>query len=370
MAQWYFKDGGNICQAKQQSVKVLKIGEILSQELSTNKPLRIPLYQRRYCWNDSAIQKLFEDVKEQINKKFPHRFNRMILSEQNDHIMVVDGQQRLTSFCLFLAAIRDVFSNEMPSLGHEINNILFPHGVPETLNSFSDINFVVSPTYLDRPLFYQVLFPYNFSSNSRTTIKNSSTTRSFENSRASRAYQIFIQLLCIEKENHGSNFGRAITNALLTNCSALYFSIYDENVWEVFERMGGHTYYFERNSMGIDLAETDFIRNCILSQFQSEEKQIDIFTNFWLPLEKQACTGSDVTSNFNQLFRDFLTSIENKNEEELGLREKFGVYNLIRPRLVGKNEEVVQMFLEDLFSFSQKWFASRTKTAKLNSISI
>ena len=83
----------------------------------------IPVYQRNYSWDKSDCDQLFEDVKNSIPKegeseKF-HYFGNIVYDESERdpftgyiQYILIDGQQRITSTMLFLAAIRDEESDE------------------------------------------------------------------------------------------------------------------------------------------------------------------------------------------------------------------------------------------------------------------
>lgn len=64
----------------------------------------MPMYQRRYTWGKAQWEALFEDA-----HKTNHYLGRMTLYEEDTSRMVVcDGQQRLTTTTLMIAAARDL----------------------------------------------------------------------------------------------------------------------------------------------------------------------------------------------------------------------------------------------------------------------
>ena len=88
----------------------------------------VPLYQRKYQWADKRLLPFWEDVEakadEVLNEdsKFQHYMGALILSPVGEaaqigvtpKVQVVDGQQRLTTFQLFLAALREVARKAWP----------------------------------------------------------------------------------------------------------------------------------------------------------------------------------------------------------------------------------------------------------------
>ena len=73
-----------------------KVGELLKEG-----NLRIPSYQRPYKWNRKHIRNLFYDLRDAMGKK-EYQIGSVILNENDGHLDIVDGQQRLISISLFL----------------------------------------------------------------------------------------------------------------------------------------------------------------------------------------------------------------------------------------------------------------------------
>jgi len=71
---------------------------------------RIPVFQRRYCWTESHWRRLWKSIvtvkdNGDLNN---HSLGRLMLFERtNDSRLVLDGQQRLTTLIILLAAVRD-----------------------------------------------------------------------------------------------------------------------------------------------------------------------------------------------------------------------------------------------------------------------
>ena len=76
-----------------------KISEILKWDR-----LRIPSYQRPYKWNRKHVRNLFYDLRDAMEKQ-EYQVGSVILHENDGHLDIVDGQQRLLSISLFLYAL-------------------------------------------------------------------------------------------------------------------------------------------------------------------------------------------------------------------------------------------------------------------------
>ena len=81
--------------------------------------------------------------------KRSHSFGRIVVSERDEdnRLVIVDGQQRLTTVCIFLSSLRDflVARSMSVEIVRMINEILFP--------LCDDKDCILTPTYFDRESF-------------------------------------------------------------------------------------------------------------------------------------------------------------------------------------------------------------------------
>lgn len=87
--------------------------------LEGTKQYQVPLYQRTYSWGRKQIDQLWDDVLDitdarQVDASATHFIGSLVLASSPDFaavglnkFLVVDGQQRLTTLTLLLAALRD-----------------------------------------------------------------------------------------------------------------------------------------------------------------------------------------------------------------------------------------------------------------------
>lgn len=70
--------------------------------------LQVPLNQRSYAWERSHVKTLFEDFSAAIQSDSPAYFlGTIVLTQTPGHLEVADGQQRLATTSILIAAIRD-----------------------------------------------------------------------------------------------------------------------------------------------------------------------------------------------------------------------------------------------------------------------
>jgi len=75
--------------------------------------LTVPLNQREYAWEDEHVTVLFQDFSNAIAKKASYFLGTIVLTSGKDNVPEVsDGQQRLATTTILLAAVRDYFFNK------------------------------------------------------------------------------------------------------------------------------------------------------------------------------------------------------------------------------------------------------------------
>ena len=88
------------------AIELEGIGRIL-----LNQNLSVPVYQRSYAWEDEHVTDLFNDINNAMRDAANEYFIGSIVTTKNQaaRAEVADGQQRLATVTILLAAIRDYF---------------------------------------------------------------------------------------------------------------------------------------------------------------------------------------------------------------------------------------------------------------------
>lgn len=110
----------------------------LGQIVTTYSKLIVEDYQRPYTWGKEEIEDLFSDLWECMSERSTHFFGTLILQKDDDkpHVKVVDGQQRLTTTFIVVAALRDELSrlsNPVISGGQHHAQVFVPQKAHEYL---------------------------------------------------------------------------------------------------------------------------------------------------------------------------------------------------------------------------------------------
>ena len=82
-----------------------RLGHLLSDRL-----LKVPRFQRNYAWDESNVDEFLDDLTTARQASSSYFMGTVVLAEDADdpsRQLVVDGQQRLTTTAVLLAAVRD-----------------------------------------------------------------------------------------------------------------------------------------------------------------------------------------------------------------------------------------------------------------------
>ncbi len=85
------------------------IGKLLKQSRFT-----VPPHQRPYAWVEEQVNDLYRDIADAQKRKTEEYFlGTIVLANTSEsRLSIVDGQQRLVTVSILLAAIRDYFAQD------------------------------------------------------------------------------------------------------------------------------------------------------------------------------------------------------------------------------------------------------------------
>ncbi|PPJ48944.1 DUF262 domain-containing protein [Rhizobium sp. KAs_5_22] len=138
--------------------------------LKEDRRFIVPLYQRKYQWAEHRLLPFWEDVQAKAaevlsgESRFAHYMGALIIApvdigsqiSKTPVVQVVDGQQRLTTFQLFLVALREVARrHELIDLIAHVNGYLFNNKKSKDIDPLT--RFKLTPTPSDRELFHDLM---------------------------------------------------------------------------------------------------------------------------------------------------------------------------------------------------------------------
>ncbi len=245
-------------------------------EENQNNQFVIPIYQRLYSWEKEQCKQLWDDIiKIGGNDKMNGHFIGSILyvldgiTHSNNPLLIIDGQQRLTTITLLLIALRNHSSDEVKR--KEIESYL--------INSDKDgdkkFRLILSESDKDTLL---SLIDKDRRKPSEPSLKIVENFKLFEKWISENTDKLETIFKGLEK--------------LMIVWIALKKEKDDPQL--IFESM---------NSKGIELTQADLIRNYIIMETEVK-KQEDFYNQYWRAMEKDFKQNETL---FNRFVRHYLT---------------------------------------------------------------
>ncbi len=237
--------------------------------------LVIPIYQRAYSWEKEQCKQLWDDIIEiGGNDKMDGHFIGSILyvldsiTHSNNALLIIDGQQRLTTITLLLTALRDHWSDKREEIedhylinsdkdGDKKFRLILPDSDKDTLLSLIDKD-------KRKPSEPSLKIVENFKLFEEWISKNTDKLETIFKG----LEKLMIVEIALEKRKDDPQL--------------------------IFESM---------NSKGMELAQTDLIRNYIVMETEIE-KQEGFYNKYWRAMEEDFKQDETL---FNQFVRHYLT---------------------------------------------------------------
>ena len=260
----------------------------INQLLMDSESFVVPIYQRTYNWEKKHCQQLWDDIEKIIkNEKEEKHFIGSIVRKEPDEggIEIVDGQQRITTMLLLIAALLTKVEK----------------GVQEW----------VKYDYLKKNDKYKLILHEPDREMMEKIIDGEIDIEGEEEKEYSgnlvENYRFFLV-----KIGEIQQIDRDKIQAILKN---LQFSDIilnkEDNPQQIFESM---------NSTGLPLDDTDRIRNYVLMG-SSKDDQHKLYGKYWKKMEEEF--GRKNSKVFKQFFRHFLMA---KHKKNVKLTEVYDVF--------------------------------------------
>lgn len=250
----------------------------------------IPIYQRTYSWTERECRQLWDDIirtgeNEEINAHFVGSIvyieKGLYSITSQSPLLVIDGQQRLTTLSLLIAAL----ANKLDQL---------PQGNQELVEGFSPRKlrnyYLVNPEEEGDRHFKLILS--NTDRESLIAVVSGNEMPKNHSIRIMKNYERFQEWI----EGYASNLEvlcKGIAKLIVVDIA---LSRDQDNPQLIFESM---------NSTGKELTQADLIRNYILMGLEIK-KQTSLYENYWRPMEMDF--GQEAySSDFDSFMRHYLT---------------------------------------------------------------
>jgi len=237
----------------------------------------IPVYQRNYDWKKENCVQLFNDlIKTAKYNKPSHFFGSIVYASANNgnrnDYLIIDGQQRLTTVTLILAAIVNLLKEGiMEAKNKNLNNYIEETFLIDKFNPL-ERKMRLKPIKNDCDAFDKIVLGKKDSYDHKSNVTSN--------------YIYFYERIQLN-ETTVDELCEAIEKLKIIDI----FLEKDDETQSIFESL---------NSTGLDLEEGDKIRNYVLMGLSSNQQE-DYYENYWNPIER--LTNYKVST----FVRDYLT---------------------------------------------------------------
>lgn len=320
--------------------------KLLSMLSNNDVTFFIPPYQRNYEWNEEQCKVFLDDVIKtyEANNKgvtAEHFFGSITFFQteaafgQPNKLVLIDGQQRVTTTMLFLVALRDIIED-----ANIVSYVDKKYLRNENVADDTEYKIKLKQVETDWEAYKDIVLGDELSDKEK-------------NSAVYRNYKYFTTKL-LDLQAAGCDLSSLIKYGL-DKFSVITIQLQpDKNSWEnpqeIFESM---------NSLGKPLSLADLVRNYLLLGLDADTQSF-LYTQYWLHIEKvipgkvsmfirdymQACEIHPylraTESNYKELYRLFKTIFANSNAKELlkDLSESATVYSFITEEYTCGNKEI------------------------------
>ena len=290
--------------------------------LSQNQQLSIPIYQRKYSWTIKECRQLLEDILRVGASDEPNHFiGSIVYLNQKGHIaspinklMIIDGQQRITTLTLLISAIVDFLFLNPDEKIMSPKNLINYYLLNDLENGETRYKLIL--TQDDRDTLIKIVDYLNI--DDRIPFDEDDSIRIKEN------YEFFKKE--IDEENIDILFNGL--NKLVIIFVALEHNV--DNPQLIFESL---------NSTGLELSQADLIRNFILMGLLPEDQR-KLYNDYWHKIE---ILFEKNDGNFDKFIRDYLTVKTDKVPVFRNIYSDFKKYS----RLINVNDLV-----KDIYNYS------------------
>ncbi|GGS05773.1 DUF262 domain-containing protein [Deinococcus sedimenti] len=261
----------------------------------------IPPYQRPYSWTTEQAEALLDDLLESVNnasrsEQEPYFLGSIVLikEEGKPPAEVIDGQQRLTTLTILLAALRETMAKSGVAAASELNHYIFQKG--------SQITNVPDRPRLrirdrDNVFFREVIQEACRDLNDLRSVVLSDPQKNLKNN-----YEAYLgRLSALTPDQRLS-----LATHILTNCFLVTVSTPNmESAYRIFSVM---------NDRGLDLSYTDILKAEIIGAVG--EPRRETYTAVWEDIEEELGR-----SGFENLFSHLRTAIRRVKAQDTLLKE-------------------------------------------------
>lgn len=296
----------------------------------------IPIYQRTYSWVERECKQLWDDIlrtgeNENVNAHF---VGSIVYIEKGLYhitsqspLLVIDGQQRLTTISLLLAAL----AKRLDSL---------PQGEQELIDGFSPRklrNYYLLNPEEEGERHYKLILSKTDKDSLIAVIENKEIPKD-HSIRIVKNYELFEEWIS-NYQGDLKDLCKGIAKLMIVDIA---LSRDQDNPQLIFESM---------NSTGKELTQADLIRNYVLMGLEINMQTL-LYDNYWRPMEIDF--GQEAyTSDFDSFMRHYLTV---KTGNIPRLNEVYEAFKIFTQLMKAKDSDISDI-VSDIRKYSKYYCA-------------
>ncbi|CAM8660720.1 COG1479 Uncharacterized conserved protein [Comamonadaceae bacterium] len=279
----------------------------------------IPIYQRNYSWTADQCRQLWSDLIRagRDDKVQAHFIGSIVYVERGlssvtsqEALLVIDGQQRLTTSTLLIAALAKHFETQ---------------GLGELLEAFSNKKlrnyYLLNPDEDGERHFKLILSETD--KDTLLAILQNTPLPAEASSRITENYALFQELIAAN-QGELEAICQGLAKLVIVDVS---LDRAQDNPQLIFESM---------NSTGLELSQADLIRNFILMGLEPK-LQTELYKTYWRPMERAFGQAAYVV-HFDAFMRHYLTA---KTGDIPNVREVYVAFKTFARGLKGDTRDLV-----------------------------
>lgn len=279
----------------------------------------IPIYQRNYSWTESQCRQLWADLMRagRDEKISAHFIGSIVYVERGlscvtsqEALLVIDGQQRLTTSTLLIAALAKHFETQ---------------GLGELLEAFSNKklrNYYLLNPDEDGERHFKLILSETDKDTLLAILQNTPMPTEASSS-ITENYALFHELIAAN-QGELEAICQGLAKLVIVDVS---LDRDQDNPQLIFESM---------NSTGLELSQADLIRNYILMGLEPK-LQTELYKTYWRPMERAFGQAAYVV-HFDAFIRHYLTG---KTGEIPNVREVYVSFKSFARGLKGDTRDLV-----------------------------
>ncbi|MCL2653514.1 MAG: DUF262 domain-containing protein, partial [Propionibacteriaceae bacterium] len=256
----------------------------------SNKQFEVPIYQRTYAWGEPECEQLWKDILRagQSEKMQAHFTGSVVYVEKKpgtathfEPSLIIDGQQRVTTISLVLAALAKQLSGR-------------PVAQQEPVDGFSPVE-IRTQYLLNEHKEGERRFRLLLSQDDRAALQaivDGQEPPAGSQSRVIDNYRLIERWM----SEPGLDLAAVCRGLSKLTVVDIKLEVGVDHPQLVFEAM---------NSTGKKLSQTDLIRNFVLMDLEPKQQQA-LYTNYWRPMERDFGPAA-YEAQFDQFMRHYLT---------------------------------------------------------------